>query len=90
MQPKILFVPAPRRVMTEEEIDRALAGLEEEHPVLLALQQMLAVRFAVAASSAADPALSERAAGHAGGRIEEVAALREELFQRRRRAAERK
>jgi hypothetical protein len=46
----------------------------------MALRQILQERFGLAAIDSANPTLSEREAGHAGGRIQEVATLRDEIM----------
>lgn len=85
--PRIVFVPGVAKPMPDDEINRALAGLEENHPAWVALNQILLFRWAMAAGESCDKTLSERAAGHAAGRLEEVTALSDELTRRRQAAA---
>jgi hypothetical protein len=85
--PRIVFVPGVAEPMSEPELNRALAGLEDKHPAWLALNQIVLTRWAIAAGDSCEKTLTERAAGHASGRLEEMLALREELTRRRQAAA---
>lgn len=71
------------KLFTEDELNAALAGLEERAPAWLALQQLLAVQFAHAVGASTAPTLTEREAGHAAGQIEAILAFRADLKRRR-------
>lgn len=71
------------RLLTEDEINQALAGLEERHPAWRAIQQLLAMQFAHAVGASTAPRLTEREAGHAAGQIEALLAFRSDLKHRR-------
>lgn len=78
-----ISLDADARLLTEEEINHALAGLEERHPAWRAIQQLLAVQFAHAVGASTAPRLTEREAGHAAGQIEALLAFRADLKHRR-------
>lgn len=71
--------------MAEEELDRALAQLDEDSPQWRALMQICTVAAGRAAADTMHPAHTERTAGMAAGKLEGVLELRSELKARRAR-----
>lgn len=78
--PRIGYYPAPEKTFTKDDL-KEIFGLTGKHDdISLALRQILQTRLAIATTDSANPALSERAAGHAGGRIQEITDLMSELL----------
>jgi len=77
---RIVYFPAPGKIFTPEEMTEIFSAFSPKDPVILALRQIFQARFASAAMDAAAPNLSERSAGHAGGRIQEITDFRNELL----------
>lgn len=78
--PKIVYYPAPSKVYSKEELRGIFSAFHPNDPIIAAIKQLFQVRFANAALDAAQPKLSEREAGHAGGRIQEVTDFRDEIL----------
>jgi hypothetical protein len=79
-QTRVVYYPAPEKIYTNEELGEIFARFSVHDPILVALRQVFQARFASAALDAANPRLTEREAGHAGGRIQEIADFREEIL----------
>jgi hypothetical protein len=80
MDTQIIYYPAPETVLSREEIALAVGAALDGNPKLLqAFRQLLAQHLAAATSEAAQSRMSEREAGHAGGRLAEILGLQHEL-----------
>jgi hypothetical protein len=77
---KVVYYPAPEKVYTREDLADIFTRFSVHDPIMLALRQVFQARFASAALDAANAKLTEREAGHAGGRIQEIADFREEIL----------
>lgn len=77
---KIIYYPAPAKFYSEDDLREIFSRYSETDPLAMALKQIFQVRFADAAVEAAALNLTERQAGHAGGRIAEISAFREEIL----------
>lgn len=66
--------------MPPAAVGEVLGRLAPTDPVVLALHALVQRRVIAAQIAAADPALTERAAGHAGGRLEELMLLWQEVM----------
>jgi hypothetical protein len=80
MSANIVYYPAPPKVYSPEEMREIFSRFHVNDPVIAVLKQIFQVRFANAAIDAAAEGLSERQAGHAGGRIAEITDFRRELL----------
>src|SRR4051812_3653996 len=80
MSAQIVYYPAPPKVYSPEEMREIFSRFHVNDPVIAVLRQIFQVRFANAATDAAAEALTERQAGHAGGRIAEITDFRRELL----------
>ncbi|MEO6567219.1 MAG: hypothetical protein ABIO94_00540 [Opitutaceae bacterium] len=80
MDAQIVYYPSPPKVYSPEEMREIFSRFHVNDPVIAVLKQIFQVRFANAAIDAAGEALSERQAGHAGGRIAEITDFRRELL----------
>lgn len=78
---RVVYYPSPGKVFTREELIEIFSRFSVNDSVILALRQIFQARFASAALDAATPNLTERAAGHAGGRISEITDFRNELLE---------
>jgi len=78
--PKIIYYPSPGKVYSPEELRELFSKLSVNDPLIVALRQLFQARFAMAAIDAAEPTLTERQAGHAGGRIQEITDFRDEFL----------
>jgi hypothetical protein len=77
---QIVYYPAPPKVYSPEEMREVFSRFHTNDPVIAVLKQIFQVRFANAAIDAAALALTEREAGHVGGRIAEITDFRRELL----------
>lgn len=77
---KIVYYPSTGKVYTPAELSDVFRKFSVHDEAIAALRQIFQVRFARAAIDAANLNLSERAAGHAGGRIQEISEFREEIL----------
>lgn len=77
---EVVFYPFPGKVYTRQEIADIFARFGPLDPVILALRLLCQLRYEAAANEAATPRLSEREAGHAGGRIAEINGFRDEIL----------
>lgn len=81
-QPTIIYYPAPESPLSRPELTQIIGAALEASPKLnQALRQLIAERLAYATSECAVPDLSERAAGHAGGRLAALTGLQHEFAQ---------
>jgi hypothetical protein len=78
--PKIVYYPAPPKVYSKEDMRGIFSAFHPNDPIIAAITQIFQVRFANAALDAAQTKLSEREAGHAGGRIQEITDFRDEIL----------
>lgn len=78
--PVVLFYPFPGKIYTRGEIAEIFGRLGPLDPVVVALRLICQLRFEAAARDAAAQKLTEREAGHAGGRIEEITSFRDEIM----------
>lgn len=78
---RVVYYPSPGKVFSPAELRDIFSRFSVNDPIILALRQIFQARFASAALDAATPNLTERAAGHAGGRIAEITDFRNELLQ---------
>lgn len=76
---RIVYLAAPERQLTETQLREVFGRFAARDDIILALRQILQQRFAQAAIDAADATLTERAAGHAGGRIQELSEITTEI-----------
>lgn len=80
MSAPIVYYPAPETPFTREQLAEVIGTAFDANPRLLAaFRQMHGEHLARATVAAAEVDLSERAAGHAGGRIAEITSLQHEL-----------
>lgn len=77
---KIVYYPAPPKAYSKEELREIFCKFHVNDPIIAAIKQIFQVRFANASLDAAQLRLTEREAGHAGGRIHEITDFREELL----------
>jgi hypothetical protein len=77
---KIVYYPDPGKVYTREDLMEVFSRYGSSDPLVAALRQICQARFAQAAVDSADASLTERQAGHAAGRIQEITDLRDELL----------
>jgi hypothetical protein len=76
----IVYYPAPETPLTREQIAEVIGTALDANPRLLqAFRQLHGEALARATVACADLDLSERAAGHAGGRIAEITSLQHSL-----------
>lgn len=78
---RVVYYPSPGKVFSSAELMEIFSRFSPGDEVILALRQIFQARFASAALDAAAPNMTERAAGHAGGRIQEITDFRNELLQ---------
>jgi hypothetical protein len=79
-EPTIIYYPAPEAPLTRPEVMQTLGAALDGNPKLnQALRQLIAERLAYATSECAVADLSERAAGHAGGRLAALTSLQHEF-----------
>lgn len=76
---KIVYLAAPEKILSEGQLRETFAQYSSGDAIIVAFRQILQQRFAQAAIDAADAKLSEREAGHAGGRIQELTELTTEF-----------
>lgn len=76
---KIVYYTADK-VYRPEEIAEVFAQFGPKDPIMLVLRQILLERQARASVDASSPNLTERGAGHAGGRIQEIIDLHTEIL----------
>ena len=69
---KIVYYPAPERAFTPEQVMDVMARHAGNDDIVMVMRFLLQQRLAVATATAAEAKLTEREAGHAGGRIEEL------------------
>lgn len=77
---RIVYFPAAEKVYSPEELKEIFSRYAVGDTLEVALRQIFQQRFASAAIDAATVNLTERAAGHAAGRIQEVLDFRDELY----------
>jgi hypothetical protein len=77
---QIVYYPAPQKIYAPEEVREVFAPLAPGDPLAVVLRQILQQRLANAMVDAATVKATEREAGHAGGRIQELMDLSSELF----------
>ena len=78
--PTVVYYPTPETPLTRPEIEHIVGTALDGNPKLVhAFRQMLGERLARASVQCADQDLSERAAGHAGGRVQELMSLQHEI-----------
>lgn len=77
---QIVYYPAPVKVYSTEEMRDIFSRFNVNDPVISALRQIFQTRFAQASLDAAALRMTEREAGHAGGRIQEITDFRAELL----------
>lgn len=77
---RVVYFPASGKVYSPEELKEIFSRYAVGDALEVALRQIFQQRFASAAIDAAQVAISERAAAHAAGRIQEVLDFREELY----------
>ena len=81
-QPTIIYYPAPETPLTRPEMMETIGTALDGSPKLMqAIRQLIAERLAYATSECAVSDLSERAAGHAGGRLSALTSLQHEFAQ---------
>ena len=84
-----IYYPAPEAPLAPPELAQVLGAALDGNPKLAAaVRQMLQQRLARATVESSLPKLSEREAGHAGGRLAEITGLQHELAGYVRHAAE--
>lgn len=72
--------PSSEKVYSAEEMREVFSAYSLTDPVIVVLRQIFQTRFGLAAIDCASTDLSERQAGHAGGRIAELSDFREEIL----------
>lgn len=77
--PVIVFAPTPGRALSPDEIAAIIGRISRSDEQWNALYQILQRRLYSASIDAAQPSMTEREAGHAGGRIHEISAFMGEL-----------
>jgi len=78
--PVAVYYPFPGKVYTSQQIAEIFARFDKNDPVILAIRLICQLRFERAARDAATPRITDREAGHAGGRIEEITSFRDEIL----------
>ena len=76
---KIIFSAAPGKPLQDKDVAEILGRIGRHDELYAALHHLLRRRLYSAAIDAAGMDMSERAAGHAGGRISEISDLMGEL-----------
>jgi hypothetical protein len=76
---KIIFAPTPGRQLKPEEVAAIIGRLSRSDEQWNALYHVMQRRLMNAAVDSSDPRLSDREAGHAGGRVSEILDLMGEL-----------
>jgi hypothetical protein len=80
MESIVVYYPAAETPLTREELSQAIGTVLDANPKMAqAFRQILGERLARATVEAAQPELTERSAGHAGGRLAEIASLQHEI-----------
>jgi hypothetical protein len=87
-EPTIVYYPAPEPLTNEEMVSTIGLALDANPRLQQAMRQFLQERLARAAVENAQPDLTERAAGHASGRLAEILSLQRELANYTNRARE--
>jgi hypothetical protein len=77
---KVVYLPNPGRVYSPAELKEIFSKYSVGDVLEVALRQIFSQRFASAAIDAAQVNITERAAAHAAGRIQEVLDMRDELY----------
>lgn len=80
---KVIFYPVPEKRLTPAEIAQEMGKLGSRDALWLALMQVLQERLASAVVESAEVVMTERASGHAAGRIAEITSFQEELLRLR-------
>lgn len=80
---QVIYYSAPEKRMTQAEIALEMGKLGARDKLWLALMQVLQERLASAVVESAEVVLTERASGHAAGRISEINSFQEELVRLR-------
>lgn len=75
--PRVMFIRSPRR-LDPAQLKAALGGLQEDHPVWLAVNQLVDEELASAMLDVSRAHAPERE--HAAGRIDACAALKQRLL----------
>lgn len=77
---RIVHLSREEKVYSPEELRDIFSRFAMGDPVAVALRQIVQQRFVQAATDASEVNLSERAAGHAGGRVQEITDFHNELL----------
>ena len=78
-KPKVIFITNPGRNLSASDIAEVLGRLSRSDEQWNALVQILQRRLYSATIDASSASITEREAGHAGGRISEISDLMGEL-----------
>lgn len=78
-KPVLVFAPTPGPALPQDQIASIIGRISRSDEQWNALYQILQRRLYSAAIDAAQPLMTEREAGHAGGRIHEISSFMGEL-----------
>lgn len=79
MSVKTVYFIVPEPPLIREEVQAAFSKLHPSDPLARALRQIVQERVAMAVSDCTSEKFTERAAGHAAGRLAELLELQGEL-----------
>lgn len=77
---RVVYYPKPEKIYSVEEMREVFAPISGQDPLGCVLRQILQQRLANATVDAAAVQATEREAGHAAGRIQELMDLTSEIF----------
>lgn len=80
---RVVFLRAPSKRLTEEQIAIALSGLDDASPVWLAVNQLLDEELAAAVLDSSSPTLDSSKGTYSGGKTAALAELKERLIRYR-------